>query len=283
VRELQKTISPEEREYVRYLSEIEVRKRQVIELQTELAVYKEHLGRFSAEYHARVGTLFIELDRIGLSIVEYQFRLSQLRENPQSDLAKLERESKRQFTEQREQIYEDEEETRYYEREHQDEQKRPELNDASELSLKSLYRELAKRFHPDLAKTADERQQREAVMKEVNAAFHKRDICQMRTIGDQHHIDDAEFEEKSIGERLVWAIREVSRLDNLIEAIRSQKASLEAGELGILWTREESGENVVNHLETDLNVKIERSRARLQLLITELRELMDGVHRDRKA
>lgn len=271
--------SPEEREYARFLSDIDVRKRRIAELQADLAAYKERLGRFNAEYHTRIGSLFIELDRIELAIGEYEFRIAHLRTNPEADSEELERQTKQQFTEEREQIHEDEEETRYYEREHRRERTRPQLDEDSELSLKSLYRELAKRFHPDLAKTEEERLQREAVMKEVNSAFHERDVRQMRTISAQHDVDDASFEQKSIGGKLVWAIREVSRLDSLIKRLQEERATIEASDIAILWSRQEAGEPVIERLETGLQSKLTTMRERLQTVILELRNLTDEVYR----
>ena len=63
------------------------------ELQADLEAYKEQLGRFNAEYHARVGVLFVELDRIDLAIAEYEFRIAQLRAEPQIEPGELERQS----------------------------------------------------------------------------------------------------------------------------------------------------------------------------------------------
>lgn len=96
-------LTPEEREYQRYLVEIEIRKGRLAQLQADLAAYKEELGRFNAEYHARVGVLFVELDRIELQIKEYEFRIAQLRANPDIDPHDLEQRTKQQFTEEREQ------------------------------------------------------------------------------------------------------------------------------------------------------------------------------------
>lgn len=270
--------TPEEREYARYLADIEVRKRRVAELQADLATYKDALGRFNAEYHARVGVLFVELDQVELAIKEYEYRIAQLRAHPTINPETLERETKQQFSEEREQIHEDEEETRYYEREHQQEQQRPELDAESERSLKALYRDLAKRFHPDLARSEDERAQREAVMKEVNAAFHERDFDRLRRVAARHDIDDAAFEEKSIGEKLVWAIREVSRLDDLIDAIQQERAGLETSELAQLWDRQRRGEDVLHVLELDIRAKIHRATVRLQTVTLALRRLAEKDH-----
>jgi hypothetical protein len=152
------------------------------------------------------------------------------------------------------------------------------LDDASTATLRMLYLELVKRFHPDLSKTEDERLQREMVMKEVNAAFHERDIDRLRAIGVEHHVDETAFESKSIGEKLVWAIREISRLDEIIASVLEDRQRLESTELAVLWARHEAGENVLERLERELAYGIRTKRERLQTLIDEFRTIVDEVH-----
>lgn len=268
-----RTQTPEEREYARYLGEIEVRKRRVAELQTERELLREDLGRFDAEYHVRVGTLFVELDRIQLSINEYEFRIARLSANPDIPNDEMEEETRTRFSGQRDEIHHDEEETRRYQHAFQEDRQRPHLDDASETVLKSLYRELAKRFHPDLARTDLERQQREAVMKRINSAFHDRDVDNLQSLRNETEIEDASFESRSIGEKLVWAIREMNRLDDLIVSISSDIATLRTSDLASLWQRHQQGEGVLEKLERDLNRRIESNRQTLQQLINEFQNL----------
>ncbi len=87
--------TPEERDHTRYLGEIEERQRRVAELRTDLQVLKDKLGRFNAEYHTRVGMLFIELDKIQLSIREYEHRIDRLRSDGRDQVrTKANRETK---------------------------------------------------------------------------------------------------------------------------------------------------------------------------------------------
>jgi len=96
-----RTQTPEEREYARYLDEIEVRKRRVAELQTELESFNEELGQFNTEYDARIGTLFVELDKVDLAIAEYKFRIARLSTASTYDPDKLEQDTHSHFSEQR--------------------------------------------------------------------------------------------------------------------------------------------------------------------------------------
>lgn len=264
-----RTQTPEEREYTRYLNEIEERKRRVAELQTDLELVNEELGRFNTEYHARVGTLFVELDKLDLSISEYEFRIARLNAAPNLNPDELEQETRNHFSDQREEVHQDEDETQRHQRTYSQDRQHLELGDASAVKLKSLYRELVKRFHPDLARTERERQQREAVMKRINAAFHERDVDTLRSIMTETEIEDASFESRSVGEKLVWAIREMSRLDNLIAVISTEIETLKTSDLASLWQRHNAGEGVLEQLERDLNRRIETRQRALNGLISE--------------
>lgn len=272
--------SPEEREYLRYLGEIDLRKRRVAELRLDLEVTHERLGQFNTEYHARVGALYMELDKINLSISEYEHRIGTIQQNGNVTLEDVEQRTHEQFSDQREHIHHGEEETTDYERRYHHDRQRQELDDQSQALLKSLYRDLAKRLHPDLARTDEERIQREVIMKRINAAFHDRDIQSLQSIGMETVSDDPLFEAQSIGEKLVWAIREVSRLDELIAATTEDIDVLIGSELAKLWKRRSDGENVIERLERRVQHDIELAQAQLQLLIDGYRQLIESQSHD---
>lgn len=261
--------SPEEREYARCLGEIEDRKRRVADLQTDLESLSENLGLFNAEYHARVGALFVELDKIELAIAEYEFRIAHFSTAPTVDPDSLEQETRTHFSRQREEVYQDEEETQRHQRTYDEDRRRPELDDASAAALKSLYRELVKRFHPDLARTEVERQRREAIMKRVNAAFHDRDVSQLQSLMNETEIEDASFESRSITDKLAWAIRELSRLDDVIDSMTRDIETLYLSDLTSIWQRHRMGAGVLDELERDLNRRIQNRRQALQQRISE--------------
>lgn len=274
-----RTQSPEEHEYARYLGEIEVRKRRVAELQLELEQLNETLGRFNAEYHTRVGTLFVELDKFDLSIAEYEFRITRLTTTSGVEPSQLEEDTRAQFASKRAEIHHDDEETRRYQRTFRKDRQPPQLDAVSEATLKSVYRELVRRFHPDLARTGLERQQREAVMKRINGAFHERDLGTLQSLLSETAIEDAAFESRSIGEKLVWAIRELSRLDAVVVSMTADIEALNTSDLALLWQRHQAGEAVLERLETDLNRRLEGRRQTLQQLMAEFLALAaEGEH-----
>ena len=85
-------------------------------------------------------------------------------------------------------------------------------------------------------------------MQRVNAAFQDRDLAALRTLARESEFADPAFEAKSIGEKLVWAIREVARLDDLIAVIEAELASIRASDAYALWQRQQDGEPVIENL-----------------------------------
>lgn len=268
-----RTKSPEEREYANYAAEIEVRKQRLAELQADIQRLKGVLDRFNAEYLTRVGVLFVRLDKIRLSVREYEFRIASLQSNPErQQLDQMERETRDRFTEEQGNLHHAEEETRRYESTHRENQQLPKLDEQSEARLKSLFRELAKRFHPDLARTDMERRQCEAIMKRVNAAFHARNIGLLEKIGLEGAIADPKFETRSIAEKLVWATREVSRFDAMIVSLVEERDRLLTSDLAELWRRQQAGEDVIGQLESVTKRDLDHAQQQLQKVIEQFRQ-----------
>lgn len=267
--------TPEEKEYARYLNEIGIRKQIVSEKRTDIEALKAALGRCEIEYNARVGLLYLELDQITLTIEEYEHRIWWLQEHPETPLEHVERAVDAKFSERREEMRDEEETSRKYEAEF--ERQRPELgaNEAGE--AKRLYRELAKRFHPDLARTEEERERRATIMQQVNAAFQERDLEGLRHLAQSSEYEDPSFERKSIGEKLVWAIREVARLDGLIHALNVELITMKGSSIYTLWSRVEAGEPVIDELVAEIGRELENARHRLAVLVSTFRSLQGVV------
>lgn len=267
--------TPEEREYIRFMSEVEIRQRRAAELQTELATLKQALSRFEMEYHARVGVLFVELDRARLAVAEYQWRIEQLQHIPAVNLAEVEAEVASAFASRQKEVAAAAEEARRYEHDFSQEQARPQLSADSALELRRLYRDLARRHHPDLARTPIERERRQRIMQRVNAAFQEHDLEALRSLEQEATIEDPTFADRSIGEKLVWAIREVARLDGIIEDLEAEHLMFQASDTHQLWMRQEAGEAVIEALEADARQSLLTEQDHLAELIVTYRQLVE--------
>ena len=95
------------------------------------------------------------------------------------------------------------------------------------------------------------RERRVRIMQRVNAAFQERDLVALRSLEQEAIIEDPTFVARSIGEKLVWAIREVARLDGLIDELETELIAVQASDTHQLWVRQEASGNTMETLEVD--------------------------------
>jgi hypothetical protein len=265
-------LSPEERDYEQCRAEIANRRRRLTELQTELSALKASLDRFSALCQSRLGDLMGELRRVSRAIADYERRLERLSAEPAAEPAEPEAEEPADFA-----WLGDEPPGAGNEAE-QPAPNRPRrrrwLGDEA-AEAKRLYLDLAKRCHPDLATTGEERQEREALMQRINEAFRDRDLAALRALRRESEVTDPAFGLRPARERLAWARAELDRLGEDVAELRSQITLLRASEAYTLWRRLQGGESIFETLEDDLEARVVAERRRLDGLIAAHRQLLD--------
>ncbi len=266
--------SEEEASYARVLAAVETRRRRAADLRGELEELKLALGRFEAEYHARVGARFVELDRVRLAVDEYGRRLARLRGQLTVDLGDLERDVAEEFGDRRRAIDEEEAEAGRYQRAHAREADRPDLSAAEETELRRAYRELARRYHPDLARTEADRDRRTETMLRVNAAFRERDLPALRVLLRAGEVDDPAFEARPVAEKLAWAERERARLDGVVAGLVDDLDAVRASPTHTLWRRQTDDGTLLDSLVADLDREIAVARARLDDLVGAYQRLL---------
>jgi hypothetical protein len=129
--------------------------------------------------------------------------------------------------------------------------------------LRRLYRDLARRCHPDLAGDHADRSRREALMQRVNEAFDAGDAEALRAMLLETEAEDPAFAERPIADRLAWARAELARLDRQLDQLRREMTEVQVSDLYRLWRRHESGAPVFEDLEADLERRI---RAEVRIL-----------------
>ncbi|HYC53749.1 MAG TPA: J domain-containing protein [Candidatus Binatia bacterium] len=113
--------------------------------------------------------------------------------------------------------------------------------------LRELYRQLARRVHPDLADGEDERQRRHRVMAEVNAAYERGDLETLQLLlGSEVHAPEA-IQGDGIAAELVRVIRRVHRVEGGLKKVAKSLRTLAESEIGrlyleVLQAREEGGD-----------------------------------------
>ncbi|MGI8404480.1 MAG: hypothetical protein ACR2OE_06900 [Thermomicrobiales bacterium] len=254
--------TPEEQELARYLSAFEAKKQEVAALEAEIEALKDDWARFNSQYHARVGSLLVEIDRLELQAAEYDRRLQLLRhsQHPEGVNDQIDEE----FAQRRERVKPEDAQSSRFRQQSARFQQEPSLTEDEAGEQKRLFRELARRFHPDLAKTEPERLERTRIMQRVTAAFHRCDLAALRQLTAQPDVDDRTFDQLPIGEKLVWAIRELSRLEMVVEARTHDLHQLRSSSLGVLWTRNLHDEDVLDRRECDARRRLEISKGKLR-------------------
>jgi hypothetical protein len=254
--------------------EIESRKRAIAQLQAERDSLEVALSQFAVQLKGRVGGLRAELNRVRLQVAEYKRKIERLKEDETLDAATLEEEIAAEFAEREAQErIEEEAAGRNGAR---IERPRPSrrLDPDTEAEILRVYRELAKRFHPDLARTDAERKRRTELMLRINVAFSERDLLGLQAIARKAEADDPSFSAMTGKERLSWARRVIARLDVQIADLHEQLGLLQRSETYSLWKSPETSVQSIEELEDRVRKRLTRERDRLDEAILDYNRIL---------
>ena len=264
----------ESRDYARLLVEVEVRKRQIARLQAERSMLEQALSTFAVELKARVGGLRSELKHVRLQLAEYRRRIERLKGDDFIDPATVEREVAEEFAE-RIRAEQASEEASQREGTPIDRPIRRRRIDAdSEAEITRIYRALAKRFHPDLAKNEKERRRRAEFMLRVNGAYTDRDLLALQTIAKEAEAAEPGLPGLTAAERVLWANRVIARLDGQIGDLQAQLNLLHQSETYALWHSPDSSQQSLVDLEARVRERLTRERDRLDEAIIDYNRLV---------
>lgn len=140
---------------------------------------------------------------------------------------------------------------------------------AERADLRELYRQLAKRFHPDLTTDPDQKKWREQVMAEINEAYQAKDLAALQALRAQPDQAPSAVE-KSAEEVSTDLQAEVIRLDGVIARLQRQLHELAASELAELQLAvsmaKQSGQDLLADLAHDLEREIAQVKVELAAL-----------------
>ncbi len=143
----------------------------------------------------------------------------------------------------------------------------------NETELKSLYRSLAKRFHPDLASDPGEKPWREHTMARVNEAYRAQDLAALRQLADERPQPPAPPmppAPKTREQVLAELQAEIERLDELAVKLEQQLDELAKSpavqlKLEALWARRAGGDLLAD-MGRQLQTEIARAEKELAAL-----------------
>ncbi len=260
-------------------TEIEQKREFVARLEQERTDLQLEIAAFEVTYNAEVKPLQDELDAINLHIQEYELRNELLRfRGSRLSAVQLEAEVELRLRGQHTQATSSDTPPPHARQRWENAPPSPEPDIVTKAKLKSLYRELAKRFHPDLATNDPEREAHGARMAEINDAYARSDLEALRRAAALPRESDVRA---SLPPTLAELLAERDRLDALIIRLRQDIAELNRDPLMLLkidtTLARHSRRDLLAEMATNVHIKIVERRGELNRLIAEFRTLVDQV------
>lgn len=239
--------TPEERELAEKNAELGALETQLAQRELDLATLRVALHAFEQRYLRVVGIKCAEIDDLEAQIAE-----ALNRRNPSDETAR------QRAVEARTKAAESAGVTGALE-------KRAHAVDFTPSEdLKRLYREIARRVHPDLATDDAERAKRNQVMADVNRAYADDDEARLRSILNEWETSPDAVTGNGIGAELVRTIRKIHQVQARLARLESEIATLIGSELAVLKARAESermnGRDVLGQMAERLGERIIRLR-----------------------
>jgi ABC-type phosphate transport system auxiliary subunit len=243
--------SPEGRELEKKLNELRTLENELAERELELATLRADLQAIEVRYMRLVGTRYAQLDDIEAKIAE-----ALAERTAQDDPARGRAERAR--AQARESASEAQEAAKPAAREKFTPSRR----------LRDLYREAAKRFHPDLTTDEEERTRRNHWMAEANRAYEEGDEARLEAILAEWDSSPETVEGESVAARLVRVIRKIAQVLSRLSSIVEEIAKLQESDLFKLKNAIEraraEGRDLIDDMAGRLDREIEDARSRLR-------------------
>jgi hypothetical protein len=250
----QRWLQPEEEELLRKRTELAAIQTTLAERELELADFRRQLAAFESRYLRQVGTLYAELD-------DWKARLCELKARRDPSIA-----AKQQAEEAREQARQTNEAA------HGDASRTRDFVPSP--VLKSLFREVAKRIHPDLSRDSTDLERRTRLMAEANRAFQAGDTEALQRILDEYH-DQNVVPSEGIGAELIRIIRQISQARERVSSIERDLITLRQSEIAQLEqdakTATDQGRDLLAELATAVREQIQLAEKEYQAVAEEIK------------
>jgi hypothetical protein len=240
---------PEEQELARKREEQAVIESELAERELRSANLRAEMGAFERQYLHFVGLRYAELDELKAEIAE---RLAG--EQPSNERAqKAARDARDRANETKSSTGD----------QTADEPKAFE----SSPEMKRLYREVAKRVHPDLTSDRDDRTKRQLLMAEANEAYERGDESKLaRILTDYEHSPEA-VQGEGPGAELIRVIRRISQARGRLAEIEAELQELLRSDLYQLKSRldeaQKHGRDVLKEMVEKVDEQIAQAKRRL--------------------
>jgi len=136
--------------------------------------------------------------------------------------------------------------------------------------LKQLYRDLARKVHPDLAPDEQARERRNRFMQEVNQAYAERNEERLRFLLNELESSPDSVSGEGTGAELIRIIRQLALVRARIEAIGREMENLKESELYKLKLKideaDDEGRDLLSDMAAEVDGQIKDANTRLSVL-----------------
>jgi hypothetical protein len=232
--------TPEEAELLLKREELAAVRAALAERELELADLRAQLKSFEGRYLREVCVLYAELDEWNARIADLVAKL-----NPSHSAGRQAQEARQRADE-------------THEATHGEASKAQDFQSSAD--LKSLFREVAKRIHPDFAKDEADQRHRTRLMAQANEAYSRGDAEALQRILDEYQESSESVQGEGIGAELIRIIRQIHQARKNIEAIEDELSSLRVSEIAQLMqdadVAQQKGRNLLAELATDVHERV---------------------------
>lgn len=225
------------------------------ERESELAQLRAQLKNFEGRYLRQVGTLYAELDDLEARIAEREVDLYD------SDSARRRAEETRQRAQ--------ETHDAAFGEAHEAEEFDPPP------SLKTLFRDVAKRIHPDFARDDAEQKHFTLLMARANQAYSRGDTETLQRLLDDHREINASIAGEDVTAELLRITRQIQHAERDIATLDAERHTLLGGEVAQLHLDAETAarehRDLLTELATSLREQIADAKRRFELIDRQIR------------
>lgn len=257
------------------------RRDEIAELDLEIETLRDQLAAFEASYRARVAEEAAALKRIEQLVLHLERWADLLREAPPRTVAaqakRLEARRTRELTDLAERLDQ-------VERAEQGDappaegdapaEEAPALPEPPGDRLKAAYRALARRYHPDLARTEEERVQFGELMSRINALYRDGDLQRLEAMAEQAKGGEVDEPDADLAEQIAALEERLRWFDRVLESLRDEWDALERTPTCELWRSAEraaaGGRDLVSELKRELRGRASKSYAHVASAAREL-------------
>jgi hypothetical protein len=134
--------------------------------------------------------------------------------------------------------------------------------------LKRLYRDVARKIHPDLTSDRDDRTKRQGLMAQANEAYERGDERQLARILNQYECSPEAVQGEGAGPELIRVIRRISQARSRLSEIEAELEELVRSDLNQLKMRvdeaEKHGRDIVAEIVAKVDEQVAQVKRRLE-------------------